>query len=368
VTIDTFPVTKPTLLLDEIRARRNITNMVQRAARGGVRLRPHFKTHQSAVVGHWFREQGIDTITVSSLDQGRYFAAHDWSNLTVAFPVNLRQLARIDALAAAVRLGLLVDTEEAVRALQETVTHPVRVWLKIDTGYGRVGVFWEDSARILALARLIAGAPQLEFAGLLTHSGQTYRAASVVEIHDIHVQTVANLRGLRDVLERDGIGPCEISIGDTPSCSVAADYTGVDEIRPGNFVYYDLMQEALGVCQDTDIAVAVACPVVGKYPRRNEIAIYGGAVHLGQDSLILPGGERIHGYLAQPVAMDLGRAQRQAPVVSLSQEHGLVRIPEPLLAEISIGDVVTIFPIHSCLTCALHREYRTLTGETISRL
>jgi len=32
-----------------------------------------------------------------------------------------------------------------------------------------------------------------------------------------------------------------ISYGDTPSCSIAENFDEVDEIRPGNFVFYDVM-------------------------------------------------------------------------------------------------------------------------------
>ncbi len=57
-----------------------------------------------------------------------------------------------------------------------------------------------------------------------------------------------------------------ISYGDSPSCSLADDLNGFDEIRPGNFVYYDVMQYHIGSCQMDDIAVAAACPVVSVYP------------------------------------------------------------------------------------------------------
>ena len=47
---------KPTLVLDERRARRNIARMAERARRFGVRFRPHFKTRQSQYAGRIFRE------------------------------------------------------------------------------------------------------------------------------------------------------------------------------------------------------------------------------------------------------------------------------------------------------------------------
>jgi hypothetical protein len=42
------------------------------------------------------------------LDMARFFADHGWQDITIAFPVNVRQLPALDSLAGRVRLGLLV--------------------------------------------------------------------------------------------------------------------------------------------------------------------------------------------------------------------------------------------------------------------
>jgi len=76
-----------------------------------------------------------------------------------------------------------------------------------------------------------------------------------------------------------------LSIGDTPTCSVAEDFSGIDEIRPGNFVFYDLSQYQIGSCTIDQIAVAMACPIVAIHETRNEIVIYGGGVHFSKERL-----------------------------------------------------------------------------------
>src|SRR5665647_2119014 len=88
--------TKPTLVLDESRVRRNIERMAARAGRFGVRFRPHFKTHQSRHIGRIFREFGVEAITVSSIDMASYFAADGWTDILIAFPFNdIELLTRI---------------------------------------------------------------------------------------------------------------------------------------------------------------------------------------------------------------------------------------------------------------------------------
>ncbi|RMF27156.1 MAG: alanine racemase, partial [Bacteroidetes bacterium] len=110
-----FPdIERPTLLLDERKCRANIRRMAQKARPSGVRLRPHFKTHQSARVGAWFREAGVTAATVSSLSMAKYFTDHGWTDLTVAFPFNSREIALADELAGRVSLNLLVVHPETV--------------------------------------------------------------------------------------------------------------------------------------------------------------------------------------------------------------------------------------------------------------
>jgi D-serine deaminase-like pyridoxal phosphate-dependent protein len=51
-------IVKPTLVLDEAAAMLNIHRMAGKARQQKIRFRPHFKTHQSAEIGEWFRQVG----------------------------------------------------------------------------------------------------------------------------------------------------------------------------------------------------------------------------------------------------------------------------------------------------------------------
>jgi D-serine deaminase-like pyridoxal phosphate-dependent protein len=71
-------ITHPTLLLDEARCRANIARMAAHAKASNTRLRPHFKTHQSAKIGEWIRAEGVTSIACSSLRMAAYFADAGW--------------------------------------------------------------------------------------------------------------------------------------------------------------------------------------------------------------------------------------------------------------------------------------------------
>jgi D-serine deaminase-like pyridoxal phosphate-dependent protein len=362
-----FSVTiqKPTLLLNHQRASENIRKMADKAQQSRVRFRPHFKTHQSAQVGEWFRDFGVKAITVSSVEMAQYFAQHGWQDITIAFPTNILEIDSIKQLANCLSLGLLVESTEAVHFLAKNLTAPVNVWLKVDVGYGRTGIPWSNYDRLVALAKQVKKTPPLSLRGLLTHSGHTYRARSELEIQAIYRDTVSKMRAVQENLAMAGVEPVELSIGDTPSCSVVADLSDVDEIRPGNFVFYDLMQLQIGACREEDIAVAVACPVVAKHPERHQLVIYGGAVHLSKE-FIVEDNVQVFGYVAR--LKDDGWSSRlaSAHVSSLSQEHGIINGDDDTISKIEVGDVLVILPVHSCLTVNLMREYQTFDGEKYS--
>jgi D-serine deaminase-like pyridoxal phosphate-dependent protein len=360
-------VVRATLLVDRDKAMKNIESMSRKLKGTSTLFRPHFKTHQSAEIGEWFRASGTAAITVSSVDMARYFADHGWSDITVAFPVNPLEVDAIDLLAGAVTLHLVVDSHAPLSSMEDALHHKVSVWIKIDTGNHRVGLWWEDTDRIVSLAGAIRRSSVMDFSGLLVHSGHSYRAGSIEEIEEIHRQTLSRLVEVKEMLLRCGFSCCRISTGDTPCCSVVESFEGIDEIRPGNFVFYDLMQSRLGVCGEDQIAVAVACPVVSKNERRKQVVMYGGAAHLSNQSIPDSVCGRIYGYAAAGKGDSWIGAIHSAPVVSLSQEHGTVRLSGELFEEIAVGDILAILPVHSCLTCDLFGEYRTLEGDIIFR-
>jgi D-serine deaminase-like pyridoxal phosphate-dependent protein len=360
-------ITRPTLLLDEARCRRNIERMAEKAKRSNVRFRPHFKTHQSAQIGRWFREVGVEAITVSSVKMAEYFAAHGWDDITIAFPANWREIEAINRLAESVRLGLLVDAPETVRFLAEALRHPVDVWIDVDTGYQRTGVPWDAADDIAALASGVQAASVMTLRGLLTHSGHAYGARLPEWIRHVYDETFTRMANARATLEAAGFGRPEISIGDTPTCSVIDDLSAVDEIRPGNFAFYDMMQVAIGSCTEDDVAVAVACPVVAKYPQRRQIVVHGGGVHLSKDFIVDPQGRTTYGAVALPSSSGWGPVV-DAHVSSVSQEHGVILADDETFNRIQIGDLLMVLPIHSCMTADILKSYMTLSGETIEMM
>ena len=359
-------ITKPSLLLNKQIAMDNIKSMVEKALRNQVVLRPHFKTHQSVAVGEWFKDFGLDKIAVSSLEMAEYFQKNGWKDITVAFPINLREINLINSLASKCELGVLVSGKGVSEALSKKLAHSVHVWIEIDTGYGRSGISDHALATILDEIKQIEAAELMQFKGLLVHNGQSYKCIGETEILAVHQQSLERLVILRDKIEAEGIKDFEISLGDTPCCSVAEEFGVVDEIRPGNFVFYDLTQVNIGSCEKEDIAVALACPVVAIYPERNEMIVHGGGVHLSKDILKRDGQAASYRAVVLPTQNGWEIVSENAYVKSISQEHGILTLPDEIIAKFSIGDIVGILPVHSCMTADLMRGYHLLSDSTPS--
>lgn len=348
-------INKPTLLISKSKVERNISRMVKKAKRSAVIFRPHFKTHQSVGIGELFRKMGVKQITVSSVSMADYFAAHDWDDITIAFPVNLRETDKINQLSEKVHLNLLVDSAYSTRQLAGSLLSETGIFIEIDNGYHRSGLLPGQIQEIDEIVKIAGNASHMVFKGFLNHAGNTYNAKGKVEILSIMDDAADKLNALKN--KYHGRFPDIItSYGDTPSCSLAEDLSAFDEIRPGNFVYYDVIQYHIGSCSLDDIAVAVACPVVSVYPGRNEIVIYGGAVHLSKEFIAADNGFKLFGYVVNLTGDGWSEPIPGAYVSSVSQEHGIVKMPEKFIEQFKPGDVVGILPVHSCLTANLMKE------------
>lgn len=341
--------------------------MVRKANDLGLIFRPHFKTHQSAEIGEWFRDAGVKCITVSSLTMANYFADFGWDDITIAFSVNILEIPEMNELAGRINLNLLIENKEGLAALQEKITWHTGVFIKIDTGYNRTGIEASRTPLIDELLETIQKSPLLLFKGFLSHTGHTYHANSTHDIFSRHFDALLKMKALK-ARYRSEWPDLIVSLGDTPSCSICDNFDGVDEIRPGNFVFYDLMQFKLGVCKLTDIAVRMVCPVIAVHPSRNEVVIYGGAVHFAKDSIINIDGKPLFGRIVIEVDGKKILLDERNYLHALSQEHGILKITPHEIKHFTPGQLIEIIPVHSCLTSNLMKEYLTTEGETIKML
>lgn len=156
--------------------------------------------------------------------------------------------------------------------------------MKIDSGYHRAGIQPDNYEKIDAILEILQKSVLIEFKGFLTHAGHSYKATNEQEILAVHQESLDIFKKLKQIYQHK-YPNLLVSIGDTPTCSVANSFEGIDEIRPGNFVFYDNMQYNISSCKLEDIAIVMVCPIVEKHVSREEMLIYGGAVHFSKDAI-----------------------------------------------------------------------------------
>jgi len=324
---------------------------------------PHCKTHQSRIIGSWYKQHGINKITVSSLQMAEYFANDDWNDITVAFPLNIREIDTINSLAEEIQLNITVENTESIEFLKKELKFDVGFFIKIDTGYERTGISFDIFLIIDKILKSASEFDKLEFKGFLSHAGNTYQAKDTNEILDIHQDALHKLSLLRKQYINK-YPDLIISTGDTPSCSLANDFNGIDEIRPGNFVFYDLTQYNLGSCAFEKISIAMACPVVAKHSNRNEIIIYGGGVHFSKEFIEI-NNQKVFGQLVELTPKGWELLEEELFLTKVSQEHGTLKVSDEIFEKLNIGDLVGIIPIHSCMTANLMKEYLSTDNDII---
>ncbi|MCH7414494.1 alanine racemase [Belliella sp. R4-6] len=354
-------IASPTLLIDEKICRENLKRMSEKAKKHRMKLIPHFKTGQSKEIGKWARDYGVREITVSSVKMANYFSSDSWDNIHIAFPFNPLEANALDQLASNTRISVQLVNAEVTEILCNTLKNKVGFFIEIDAGYGRTGVEVSDFGTIEAILRKAKESSKLVFKGFYIHAGHTYYEKDISKIYE---ETRLALNMLKNKY-RTEYPDLVTRLGDTPGCSTMDDFGDIDEMGPGNFVFYDLTQEHIGSCQKKDIAVALAAPVVDIKKDKRTILVHAGGVHLAKDVLIESDGSKNFGEVVILTENGWNIPESRSFVKSISQEHGIIQASDELLEKTKVGDLLGILPVHSCMTADCMRSYLSLAGQWI---
>jgi D-serine deaminase-like pyridoxal phosphate-dependent protein len=343
----------PAFLVDRTIVEQNCARMRGRARASGVEFRPHVKTHKTIEIGRMQHGGAIGPITVSTLAEGEFFADAGFRDITYAVPVAPDKLERAAALARRIdRLNLLIDSESALQAI-ERFGFRFDVFLKVDCGYHRAGIDPNAEASI-RFAQKLSKSAAVRFHGLLTHAGHSYDAKDIDGIRRVAVEETACLTRFRDA---SGLATLVRSAGSTPTMSVVDRFENVDEVRPGNYVFYDAFQATIGSCAREDVAVSVLATVIGSYPERGQAVIDAGALALSKDL----GPHHIDTKFGYGIVCDLKLRPQPMRLVALSQEHGKLEAAQPP----PVGTKLRVMPNHSCLTAAMYDAYHVIAGDRV---
>jgi len=342
----------PALLVDLDTMERNLRRVAEYTERHGLRLRPHTKTHKSPRIGRRQLDLGAVGLTVAKVGEAEVMLAAAPADILVAYPVIGRaKLERLMAVARRTRVTVSLDSLFAAQQLSaaaQAAGVTIGVLAETDVGLGRVGV--SPGAELLGLARAIQRLPGLSFEGIAFYPGHikdhgTAGKEALAALGALIQSMLADFR-------RAGIEVRIASGGSTPSLYHSHELPGLNEIRPGTYVYNDWNTVASGACTLQDCAATLLVTVVST-ARPGQIIVDGGSKTFSSDRL-MGAAESTFGHVVEAPA---------AVFHKMNEEHGYVDV-RACSRGFEIGERLRIIPNHICVAVNLHeRVYGIRNGE-----
>ena len=348
----------PCLIIDVDQARRNVEAMQKAADEAGCRLRPHVKTHKMPYFARMQMEAGAAGITCAKVSEAEVMASGGLDDIFIAYPmIGTFRIQRAIALSRKIkRLVLSVDSLAGAEALSDAARQAglkLEVRLEIDTGLKRTGIGREDAP---ALAEKIAKLPGLELTGIFTYKGLMYEGNPTLDRRLAGEEEAVLIEETARKIEKLGIEIKETSGGSSPTGLETARTGRINEIRPGTYIFNDLLLFKENIAQMDDIAIRFAATVVS-CPREDYAVIDGGAKCFPTDQplnappFFFPGFAYIEG-------MEHLRLNR------MNEEHGIVSSAAGKTG-LSVGQVLTLIPIHVCTAVNMHNSIYLLEKGNI---
>ena len=343
----------PALIVDLDVMERNLAQMADYCRRHNLRLRPHTKTHKIPELAHKQIESGAHGITVAKLDEAEVMIDAGLKDLLLAYPiVGPTKTHRLAELAQRATITVSLDSEDAARGISAALAErggTLGILVELDSGFHRCGVANETQA--LNLAQKISSLPRLDFQGLMFFPGHfgvppDERSALRVQVNELLDRCVTTFEGA-------GLPIKTVSGGSTPSRYESELFHGVNEIRPGTYIFNDRNTAGVSAASLEDCALSVLVTVVSTGVAGHAV-IDGGSKTFSSDRY-----QAEHGR-----GFGLIKEDPDAEIERLSEEHGHVNI-ERSPRTYKVGDRLTVIPNHVCSTVNMHDEIYGVRGEQL---
>jgi 3-hydroxy-D-aspartate aldolase len=231
----------PALVIDLDAFERNVAAMVAHAARAGIGLRPHAKTHKSVEIAKRQIAAGANGICCAKLGEAEALAAGGIDSIVLTSPVVTDAgIARVMVLNAAMK-ELIVTTDNAsVAARLDTAARAsgktLKILVDIDPGMSRTGI---RAALAPALVAQVVAAAGLEYMGLQCYAGQAQHMESPNERRDASLEVMKMVGELRDTLTKAGHAPKIVSGGGTGTFDIDPEAHVLTELQVGSYIFMD---------------------------------------------------------------------------------------------------------------------------------
>jgi D-serine deaminase-like pyridoxal phosphate-dependent protein len=343
----------PALVVDLDVMERNLSRMAQYCRDHDLRLRPHTKTHKVPELARKQIESGAAGITVAKLDEAEVMIDAGLNDLLIAYPiVGPTKTRRLAGLAERAKITVSLDSGDAARGIAAAASERganVNILVELDVGFGRCGVANETEA--LHLAQTVSSLPGLNFRGLMFFPG--HFGVAPEQRATLRTQVNEFLDRCLETFARADVPLTTISGGSTPSRYESDLFHGVNETRPGTYIFNDRNTVGVSAASLDDCALSVLVTIVSTSVSGHG-AIDGGSKTFSSDRYQAEDG-RGFGFVKDDPAIEIER---------LSEEHGHLNLTRSE-RRYRVGDRLTIVPNHVCSTVNMHDEIYGVRGERV---
>lgn len=343
----------PAVVVDLDVMERNISRMAEYCRSHNLRLRPHTKSHKIPELAERQLDHGANGITVAKIGEAEVMLDAGFTDMLIAYPIIGRGKAeKLADLATRAEISVSLDSIDVARAISEEARKKdarIGILVELDVGFHRCGVMNEDE--VLTIARAVADLPGLEFKGLMFFPGhlqvpEKERAELRVDVNEFLSRSLAKL-------EDAGLPVALVSGGSTPTAREGHLFTGVNEIRPGMYIFNDRNMLSVGVASIEDCALSVITTVVSTSVPGRAI-VDAGSKTLSSDTHQVTDGR----------GFGMVKTDTDAEVERLSEEHGNLNIARSS-HEYRVGERLAIIPNHVCTTVNMHNQIYGVRGERV---
>ena len=342
----------PALVIDLDAMERNLYRAANYAHEHGLRMRPHTKTHKIPALGRRQIELGAAGLAVAKTTEGEVMLASGTPDLLIAYPVlGGAKLARLVRLAGQTQVTVALDdlsVAQAIGAAASTAGVEIGILAEVDLGLHRMGV--GPGPQLLALIEAIRAVPGLRWRGVAFYPGhiKDHAAESQPALEMLRTQVPEMVAALT----RAGAEPEIVSGGSTPLLWDSHTIPGVNEIRPGTYIFNDRNTLLSGACARADCAATMLCAVVSVQGER--MMIDGGSKTFSSDR-----SSCAEDALYGEIEGDAG-----ARFHKMNEEHGYVDLSRAERAY-RPGDRVRVLMNHVCTAMNLHEQVWAVRGDEV---
>lgn len=329
----------PVLIIHEAKLEENIREMAEFAGARGINLRPHIKAHKSPWIAKKQLDYGAGGVTVAKLGEAEVMVDSGIDDIFIAYQIiGSKKFSRLLKLSERARVSVAIDSWQGGELLNNFLKDTgkkIDFLIEVNTGLDRCGI--RPGAGVVDLVAKSGEWENLNFRGIFTHAGHVYKAESPDEVERIGKEEGRLMVETAQMIREAGYQVPVVSVGATPTVKYSGRVEGVNEIRPGNYVFYDAIQVGLKVVPPERCALSVLSRVISR-PEKERAVIDAGSKVFGLD-------RGAHGVnLVQ--GFGLVRDRRGIIIERLSEEHGILSLPPE--TKLEVGDYLSIIPNHAC--------------------